>query len=501
MLASDDGTIWIGGAESLDALRQEGVTSTGFGGRSVNALWQDHAGRLWVGFENILTVYEHGRFREINRLNGGPLGTPIAITEDREQNIWVTVGITTASERKLFRIRDLRVQEEFASDRVPLARRVVADPTGGIWLAFEDGNLGHYEDGKLETFPLPQAPVAVGANAEGRFPSLTIDADGSAWLSTWNGLVRWQNREMKTLTSKNGLPCDAIVSAIRDADAALWLYTKCGFIVIADAELKQWWRQPDRVVNVQVLDALDGAVLPQGPKRLQPVVSQAPDGRLWFVNESVLQVVDPRRLGTNRLPPPVYVEDVRADRTDYAVAGSVRLPARSRDVEIGYTAPSFSVPQKVRFRYRLDGRDREWQDAGTRRRVFYSDLPPGQYRFQVTASNNGGVWNDSGAALDLTIMPAFYQTVWFRSGLVAVTLMLLWAMYRMRLRQVAHEFDARLHERVNERTRIARDLHDTLLQSFHGLLFRFQAANNMLPDRPVEAKSNLKPPSIMRRRP
>src|SRR4029453_16658378 len=120
MLASNDGTIWIGGAETLDALRQESVTSTRFGGRSVNALWQDHAGRLWVGLENILTVYEHGRFREINRLNGRPLGTPIAITEDREQNIWVTVGITTASERKLFRIPDLRVQEGFASDRRPL---------------------------------------------------------------------------------------------------------------------------------------------------------------------------------------------------------------------------------------------------------------------------------------------------------------------------------------------------------------------------------------------
>src|SRR5262245_20362337 len=109
---------------------------------------------------------------------------------------------------------------------------------------------------------------------------------------------------MKTLTSKNGLPCDAIVSAIRDADATLWLYTKCGFVAIADSELERWWQQPDRIVNIQVLDVFDGAVLPQGPKRLQPVVSRSPDGRLWFVNESVLQVINPRGFRKNGTPPP-----------------------------------------------------------------------------------------------------------------------------------------------------------------------------------------------------
>src|SRR5262245_29926205 len=136
----------------------------------------------------MLTVYDRGRFRTVNRLDGRPLGTPIAIAEDREQNVWVSVGMPTALERKVFRMRDLRVQEEFAADRVPLVRRLAADPTGGIWLAFEDGKLGHYRNGQLETFPLPGGMVAA-ANAETRFPGLTIDADGSAWVSTWSGLV------------------------------------------------------------------------------------------------------------------------------------------------------------------------------------------------------------------------------------------------------------------------------------------------------------------------
>jgi signal transduction histidine kinase/ligand-binding sensor domain-containing protein len=500
VLASDDGTVWIGRMESLDAIRDGNATSIRVPGRGVTALWQDHARRLWVGLENKLTVYEGGQFRTINRLDGSPLGTPIAITEDREHNVWVSTGVVS-SDRKLLRIRDLDVQEEFVPDRMPPARRLAADPTGGIWLGFEDGNLGHYQNGKLEIFSLHEGAITSGGvapgsrtmftNAEIGFPGLTIDADGSAWVSTRSGVVRWKHREMQWLTSRNGLPCDAIVGSVRDDHATLWLSTKCGLIAIADSELEQWWRQPDRTIQLQVLDVFDGALGPHGEARLQPAVSKSPDGRLWFAGSGVVQMIDPIGLRKNRIPPPVYVEEVRADRKEYAIGGLVRLPARSRDIEIGYTALSFSAPQKVRFRYRLDGRDGEWQDASTRRQVFYSDLPPGQYRFHVMASNNDGVWNEAGAALDFSIAAAYYQTAWFRTGMVVAMLAFVWVLYQFRVRQLAHEFDVRLEERVNERIRIARDLHDTLLQSFHGVMFRFQAAANMLPDRPAEAKQRL----------
>jgi signal transduction histidine kinase len=163
------------------------------------------------------------------------------------------------------------------------------------------------------------------------------------------------------------------------------------------------------------------------------------------------------------------------------IAGLVNLPARSRDVEIAYTALSFAVPEKVRFRYRLEGRDQVWSGAGTRRRAFYSDLPPGQYRFQVTAANNDGVWNEQGAMLTFVIAPAYYQTAWFRAMVLVAGLSILWALHRIRLRRLAHEFDGRLQERVAERTRIARELHDTLLQSFQGLMLRFQVVDDLLP--------------------
>src|SRR5262249_41766629 len=144
------------------------------------------------------------------------------------------------------------------------------------------------------------------------------------------------------------------------------------------------------------------------------------------------------------------------------------------------------APEKNQFRIKLEGYDPEWQDVGNRRQAYYTNLPPREYRFRVMASNNNSVWNETGAALDFSIAPAYYQTIWFRSAVVVAALALLWAAYRFRVRQVAYEFDTRLQERVNERTRIARDLHDTLLQSFHGLLFRFQAATNKLPESAVK---------------
>jgi signal transduction histidine kinase len=142
----------------------------------------------------------------------------------------------------------------------------------------------------------------------------------------------------------------------------------------------------------------------------------------------------------------------------------------------------------VFFRYRLDGVDNDWQNVGARREAYYTKLRPGQYKFHVIASNNDGVWNEAGASLDFAIAPTYYQTTWFRATCVAAFLVFLWGLYRLRLYQLAQRFNIRLEERVNERTRIARELHDTLLQSFHGLLFRFQAVSDLLPERPVEAK-------------
>jgi signal transduction histidine kinase len=208
-----------------------------------------------------------------------------------------------------------------------------------------------------------------------------------------------------------------------------------------------------------------------------------------------LQVVDPDHLAFNAVPPPVHVDAVVADQKAYAAADGLRLPPLVRDMTIEFAALTLADPKTTRFRYRLEGHDNDWQEVVDRRQATYTNLPPGNYRFHVKAANNSGVWNEDGAQLVFSIQPAFYQATWFRIGGAVVLVGLAWSgfqlLHRMRIRRLQRQFEATLEARVGERTRIARDLHDTLLQRFHGLLLQFQAAVNLLPDRPRESKQLL----------
>jgi signal transduction histidine kinase len=240
---------------------------------------------------------------------------------------------------------------------------------------------------------------------------------------------------------------------------------QCGLVQIAGKNLEQWWGYPDNRLDVRIYDAFDGAQ-PE-PSAFQ-AAARTPDGRLWFGNTVVLQMIDPGHLSGNALPPPVHVEGVIADRKNYSPSEDLRLPPLTRDLEIDYTALSFVVPQKVRFRYRLEGRDAAWQEPGTRRQAFYSDLRPGRYQFRVIACNNDGVWNEAGAILDFSVAPAWYQTNWFRALCLVSGGFIVCVIFRLRVRQISRAISARFDERLAERTRMARDLHDTFLQTIQG---------------------------------
>jgi len=242
------------------------------------------------------------------------------------------------------------------------------------------------------------------------------------------------------------------------------------------------------VVQTRLYDALDGA----RPDRYGiKSADVSPDGRVWFATGFVVHMVDPTRLSHAVLLAPTYIDSVIVDRRELAAVDNLKLAPHPRDLQIDYTSPTFTIPQKVKFRYRLDDYDRDWHDAGTRRQAFYTDLPPGKYTFHVTAANSDGVWNEASSKLDFSVAPAYYQTNWFRALCATVFLALLWAAYQFRVRQLHHQFDVTLEARVSERSRIARELHDTLLQSFHGLLLRFQTVFQLLPERPMDAKEKL----------
>jgi signal transduction histidine kinase len=187
----------------------------------------------------------------------------------------------------------------------------------------------------------------------------------------------------------------------------------------------------------------------------------------------------------------LVVESVVADRSTYAALSGLQLPALIRDIEINYTGPSLAVPEKVVFRYKLEGHDHDWQEARNRRQAFYNNLPPGKYRFRVIGSNNSGVWNTQGASLDFSIAPAYWQTLWFKALCGAAFLGLLALLYWVRVRQLAHQFNMKLDARVDERTRIARELHDTLLQNFQGVLLQFRAALRLLSKQPGKSEEVL----------
>jgi signal transduction histidine kinase len=263
---------------------------------------------------------------------------------------------------------------------------------------------------------------------------------------------------------------------------------RCGLVRIGRGELDAWTADSQRKVKTTVFDSSDGVPNESISYRAGSQVTKSLDGKIWFQAFSGgASVIDPQHLLSNEITPPVHIERITANGKTYDASPGLRLPPRIRDLKIDYTALSFVAPEKVQFRYQLEGQDRNWREVANDREVQYSNLPPGDYVFRVTAANNSGVWNEAGERLDFSIAPTSYETNWFRALCVAAFAGLLWALYRYRLRQVQRQFAAGLEARVNERTRIARELHDTLLQSFHGLMFQFQAARNMLPRRPDEA--------------
>ena len=235
---------------------------------------------------------------------------------------------------------------------------------------------------------------------------------------------------------------------------------------ISKRDLDAWSGDASVRLNPRLYDALDGARAGRGS--FEPGHTRTPNGQLWFANGSVLQMIDPDNLPHNDLPPPVHILRVIGDHKIFSQLTSVALPALTHDLEIDYAALSLVSPEKVRFSLVLWGADKDWQEVGARREAYYMGLRPGRYRFQVIACNNNGVWNQQGAKLDFSIAPAYYQTNWFRAVCACTFLALLWAAYQWRVRQLQRQFDMTLEARVGERTRIARELHDTLLQSARG---------------------------------
>lgn len=493
VIATTDGSTWIATRDGLTRW-QKGQTTVfrkadGLPDDMVQSMFQDHAGRIWVFTGHGLAWFNNGRFVSVV---GVPSSEVYSITGDNAGNLWLS------GNKGLSHLREGRLIENLpwaALGRRQQAKMIIYDQDrGGLWLGFwQDGVVEYFKDGQVRL-----SYTAANGMTKGPVAALRLDRDGAVWAATQNGGVsRIRDGRITTLTTSNGLPCDKVHWTTEEDDRSLWLYTACGLLRIPHSQVDVWISDPAHRVEPMLWDATDG-VLPWGsPSSFGPTFAKAADGKLWLVTREDIQVVDPPHLALNKFAPPVHIEKVVADGKTYwqnmpeASRSSLHLPARIHDLAIDYTALSLTAPEKVHFKYKLEGQDSDWREVVNDREVQYSNLPPGPYRFRVIACNNSGVWNEQGDSLEFSVAPAYYQTNWFRALCAVLVLALVWAIYQIRVRQLRHDFTLKLEARVGERTRLARELHDTLLQSFHGLMLRFAIVSQLLPERPVEAKEQL----------
>jgi signal transduction histidine kinase/streptogramin lyase len=507
VLAARDGSVWVANLDCLNRWQHgqiaiyrrkrsshnsEGVLNrglvraiadTGLPHEVAGSLFQDLRGRIWVSTTSGVVYFENGRFAPLSNVAGKGRFVH-SIVEDSAGDVWIS------ADQGLFHVRGGSVVEQISwtkLGRKDFAMTLLADPMqGGLWLGFFNGGVTYFKDGQVRA-----SYADVDGLGNGRVNDFRIDRDGAVWAATEGGLSLLKNGRVATLTSKNGLPCDSLDWAMEDDEHFFWLNMSCGLVRIARTELDSWVVDSRRMVQATVFDSYDGVRSHAFYGDASPRVAKSLDGRLWFSTWDGLSVIDPHNFHDNKLPPAVHIEKITADHKTYDLSSDMQLPARVRDLDIDYTALSLVVPERVRFRVKLEGQDKDWRNLVNVRHVEYTNLPPKRYKFRVLASNNSGVWNEEGATLDFVIPPAWYQTNWFRAACIAAFLAMIWGIHELRVRQVARQFNLRLEERVSERARIARDLHDTLLQSFQGLVLRFQAVRYQLPDRPEKASAAL----------
>ncbi len=396
--------------------------------------------------------------------------------------------------------------------------QMAVDPAGVLWVFVPHDNFFFLQNGEWKRFKTPSELSKMEAS------TVSNDSQGLIWIGYHEGLIaRFDGTVIRTYSATDGLdvgavralygvgqhlwiggasglmyfdgsnrflpvtPVDSeafggVSGVVETADGALWLSEFRGIIRIPAPEIQRILKDPSYRVQYRLFDSFDG--LPGGIQETKayPTAIQGTDGRLWFATTGGLVWVNPANISQNMTPAPVTIQTVVADSQKYAPTEDLRLPARTKSLQIDYAALSLSVPERNSFKYRLEGVDQDWQDVGARREAFYTNLGPGSYRFRVIASNNDGVWNQTGAALNLVIAPAFYQTWWFQLFCLALAGGTLWLFYLYRLKVATAQIQYRLGARMEERERIARELHDTLLQGFQGLMLRFQAVMKTLPE-------------------
>ena len=517
LLEDHEGNIWIGCSKGLIRLRNNQVAAVSLPqGYEKLTLFAGTNNDLWAGtikkrpllhivgesyqFENVVE-----RVSSVLRTSNGDIWWG---SRDR---IWRMRGSTFT----YFQLPS-SATPDWMWDMMPSV------PDGGLWVNLGDVGFVHFNQGIWDLNAWPRGaprlggtfrdePSATYCDVSGRFwvgytsGQLYVLNEGNAtaysekdgldlgrikvirglgehiWVGGELGLAFFNKGRFWRVEAADGEPLGAVSGIIETRENGLWLNEMKGIVHIPPEEINRTIADPNHPVSYRRFDSLDG--LPGSPQMsfTNSTAVRTSDGRLWFATSNGLAWIHPAHMVKNLIPPPVSILSISNGKDRKPISNPIRFSAGTHNVEIDYAGLSLSIPERVQFRYKLDSIDADWQNVGTRRQAYYSNLGPGSYRFWVIACNNDGVWNENGAFIDFSIVPAYYQSLWFRSICLIVLVVLFWALYQRRLKQLQRQFNLTFEARVDERTRIARELHDTLLQSLHGLMLRLQVVNDLLP--------------------
>ena len=493
------------------------TTADGLSTNIPMALLASHDGRLWIGCNCGLSVYDGKRFTTYKESDGLANTCVWSLAEDQNRDVWIgTYG------GGLFRFRAGRFvhygPEQGLINEIVLQVIVAGD--NSLWIGTPYG-ISHMQNGHFRNYT-----TADGLSSN-QVLNIHQDRSRTIWVATQGGIDRLvgdrfvpfsaaspQDRPFSTRFAEDSLgnlytanspkgislirenQLLAINEDLRVLDMIespqhdLWFSGTNGILRIHLKDLTSSWEDQDAPLNYQLFNRSDGlnSIQCSGGS---PNVTITPDHKLWVATVKGLAMLDLARLPSASRKPVVFIGAVTVGTNKVLAGSETLLPAGTHRVELPLVAVDLASPEKVRLQYRLDDVDAAWLDASTSRTAVYTNIPVGSHTFHVRACSSDGVWDRSGIMYTITQRPYFYQTFWFRAACFGAIVLLLWAFYQIRLWQLKRQYNVRLEERVGERTRIARELHDTLLQSLHGLLFQFQAARNMLPRSPENAMKGL----------
>jgi ligand-binding sensor domain-containing protein/two-component sensor histidine kinase len=492
-----EGDLWLGTESGGLAVLRDRKFSTltaeeGLTDEYVLALAQAPNGHVAAGTKGGgLNVFRDGKFRALTTAQGLLSNVVLTMAAAANGDVWVGTpdGLNLLHEGDV--ARAFTTADGLADDFV---RSLYIGRGGELWIGTRHG-LSRDEDGKFATWT---ALDGLGSDLIG---AMTQDHDGSLWIGTLGGLSRFRDGEIRNFTTKDGLSSNVVTALYEDAEGTLWIGTNDGglnrwragkIVTLASRQLPQraigiledgsgylWissntgiYRASREALNrmadggaaaeVMRFGVADGMRISECSSGGHPAALRLKDGSLWFATLKGIARVDPEHMPVNGVAPQVALERVSVDDAWQTSTADLTVAPGHSHYEFDYAGLSFVAPQKVEYRYQLEGFDRGWVDAGTRRAAYYTNLPHGHYTFRVIARNNDGVWSETAATAELTIEPHVYQTVWFRLLVLLAIVGLAYAAWQRRLMRVEREFQAVL----GERTRIAREIHDTLAQGF-----------------------------------